>query len=199
MEYSTGKIYCLICNISGKKYYGSTICPLWKRLDDHKQGYKCNLRGLGSYVMSFDIIKNNDYRIELVEKVNCSSKEELLIREKFHIQNNECVNKYIPLRTHEEYYLNHKEKMNQKSRENYKKNKEHYKKKMKEWIQKNKDTEHFKEMIKKNKAKQKEIHGTITCNCGSVVKNFTWDINRHELTKKHQKYLTTISTHSTIA
>jgi len=191
MEYSTGKIYCLICNISGKKYYGSTISPLWKRLDDHKQGYKCNLKGLGSYVMSFDIIKNNDYKIELVEEVNCSSKEELLIREKFHIQNNECVNKIIPLRTKAEYYLNNKEKMNQKSKEDYQKNKEHYNEINKMWAKEH--VEEVKIIKKKSKLKQKEIHGTITCNCGSVVKNFTWDINRHELTKKHQEYLTKLT------
>ena len=190
MEYSTGKIYCLICNISGKKYYGSTISPLWKRLDDHKQGYKCNLRGIGSYVMSFDIIKNNNYRIELVEEVNCSSKEELLVRERFHIENNECVNKVVPLRTDKEYYLNHKEEMNQKSKEYYEKNKEHLKECQKKWVQENKNTESYKKMKKNNKLKQKELHGTITCNCGSIVKNFTWDINRHEKTKKHKNFIT---------
>ena len=33
-ELSNGKIYCLICNISGKKYYGSTTQTLMKRKDN---------------------------------------------------------------------------------------------------------------------------------------------------------------------
>jgi hypothetical protein len=78
--------------------------------------------------------------------------------------------------------------MNQKSKEDYQKNKEHYNEINKMWAKEH--VEEVKIIKKKSKLKQKEKHGTITCNCGSVVKNFTWDINRHELTKKHQNYLT---------
>jgi len=42
---------------------------------------------------SFDIIKNNDYKIILLENYPCETKEELLAREQYYIDNLVCVNK----------------------------------------------------------------------------------------------------------
>ena len=192
-DYSKGKIYCITCNISNKKYYGSTCSSLMKRKDNHIQHYKYYLKGKINFVTSFDIIKNNNFKIELIEEVNCLSKNELLIREKFFIENNDCVNKYVPLQTDHEYYIKNKEKHNKRGKEYYENNKNHLKEKMKEWIEKNKDTEHYKEIKKLNKLKQKELHGTITCSCGSILKNFTWDIKRHEKSLKHISYIQSLN------
>ena len=43
-------------------------------------------------ITSFSILDQGNYYIELVEIVNCSSKEELHIRERFWLKNNPCVN-----------------------------------------------------------------------------------------------------------
>ncbi|RZJ99362.1 MAG: hypothetical protein EOO43_26645 [Flavobacterium sp.] len=39
-------------------------------------------------------------------------------RERFHIENNECVNNYIPGRTKREYYEDYKDELNEYNREN---------------------------------------------------------------------------------
>jgi hypothetical protein len=38
-----------------------------------------------------------------VELFPCASKDELLRRERFYVENNECVNKKIPKQTYQEY------------------------------------------------------------------------------------------------
>lgn len=50
----------------------------------------------------FDKYGVENCEIVLLESVNCNSKEELLARERWFIENNKCVNKYIPFRTPEE-------------------------------------------------------------------------------------------------
>ncbi len=107
--YENGKIYKLECN--GLVYYGSTIQTLQKRLIDHICHYNIYLRDNKHYLSSFDILKLEGYKIELVEDYPCSSKKELELREKYYITNFECVNKYIPKRTDKEYYQANKERV----------------------------------------------------------------------------------------
>ena len=105
-KYQRGKIYKLVCNETGLVYYGSTCEErLCTRLAHHKGDYKYhekNPNGRKHYVSSFDIIKNNNYEIILVENVLCNNKDELFQRERFYIENNDCVNKNTPGRTKEE-------------------------------------------------------------------------------------------------
>ena len=93
---SKAKIYKIIDNTNDNIYIGSTCKTLKTRLSVHKCDYKRFLNGLGGNVKSFDIIRNRDYKIELLEKCDIKTKKELLARERFFIQNNNCVNKYIP-------------------------------------------------------------------------------------------------------
>jgi len=93
IDYSNGKIYKIIDNTNGNIYIGSTCLTLEMRLANHLAKYNFNLRGRGNFTSSFDIIKNGDYKIELLELVRCENKEQLLDREKYYILNNECVNK----------------------------------------------------------------------------------------------------------
>lgn len=62
-------------------YIGSTCEPtLARRLTKHVGSYKCYLEGTYPYTTSFDIIKNNNYDIILLEKCeNITSKDELHI------------------------------------------------------------------------------------------------------------------------
>ena len=71
------------------------------------------LIGQGKYITSFEVLKNKNYDIILLEKVPCDSKDELHARERYHIEKNECVNKFIPQRTDHEYKRDNCEKMRQ--------------------------------------------------------------------------------------
>jgi len=108
----SGSIYKIYDNTNGNVYYGSTSERLLgKRLAHHRGHYKDWCNGKGGGCKSFDIIKNGDYDISLVEKVNYEEKVELHRRERWYIENNECVNKNIPTRTKKEYYDEHKEEL----------------------------------------------------------------------------------------
>ncbi len=108
-KYENGKIYKLVCNITNKIYYGSTIQPLHKRLYEHKSHYKKYLIDNKKYITSFEILKEGNFDIILVELVNCSCKIELRKKERYYIDNNECVNKCIPTRTIKEYQNDNKD------------------------------------------------------------------------------------------
>jgi len=95
-KYQNGKIYKLIGN--NKIYIGSTINPLWKRKERHLYQFRKGLKNL----TSFEILTDPNYTIELIENYLCNSKEELLKRERWYIENNECVNKLCPILTDEE-------------------------------------------------------------------------------------------------
>ena len=49
--------------------------------------YKAYLKGLYGNNTSYDVIKNNDYKIELLEACNIKTKEELYTRERYFIKN----------------------------------------------------------------------------------------------------------------
>ena len=103
-KYQNGKIYRLICNTTRLEYYGSTCQKrLCSRLAHHKAGYKKYLNGKSGFITSYKIFENDNYEIILVEFFPCNSKDELHQRERFYIENNDCVNKVIPTRTHKEY------------------------------------------------------------------------------------------------
>jgi len=114
-----GFIYKLYCLTSGLAYYGSTINPVEIRLIGHKYNPTTS---------SDLIIKNNNYKIEVLEEFDFNNKTELLNREKFYILNNDCVNKNIPLRTKQEWYLdnNYKDKLRNDYNETRKEKKKEY-------------------------------------------------------------------------
>ena len=97
------KIYKIVDNTNDNIYIGSTCKTLQRRLSYHKSNYKRFLKGLCNNVRSFGILKNNNYKIELLENCNIKTKDELTARERFFIENNECVNRCIPGRTDKEY------------------------------------------------------------------------------------------------
>ena len=90
--------------VSDDVYYGSTCLPLAKRLYSHKQDCQRYKKGKRNYVASFKVLEHgfDSAQIVLVEEYPCSNKMELLKRERYYIENNTCVNKYIPCRTEEE-------------------------------------------------------------------------------------------------
>lgn len=96
-RYSRAKIYRLVGG--GKTYYGSTCLSLAKRMAYHRSDYKRFIAGNYNKVSSFEIMNEPDVVIVLVEEYPCSNKEQLLARERYWIENNECINKNAPIRT----------------------------------------------------------------------------------------------------
>jgi hypothetical protein len=127
------------CNATNLTYYGSTTGELETRLSRHKYCYNCYIKNKYHYVTIFDILKNNDYKIFLIENVNCNNKKELQLREKYFIENNECINNYIPCRTKIEYNETNKEKIKEYQDEYRINNKEKIKEYQDEYRINNKD------------------------------------------------------------
>lgn len=96
-DYKNGKIYRLICDNTGLVYIGSTCQTLSRRLSRHLCDYNKGMRK-----SSARIIEGGNFKIFLIENYPCSSNEELHSRERFHQEQNECVNIRLAITTPEE-------------------------------------------------------------------------------------------------
>jgi len=155
-----GKVYKIYDNTNGNVYYGSTKQPLSKRLQQHKISYKKQLKDVNykKKCSSFEILKNDNYTISLVEELSCQNKEQLRARERHYIENNECVNKYIPLRTAREYYEANKEQIAEQMKHYYQANKEQIAEQKKQYYEANK--ERIAEYYQANKERRAEQYKT---------------------------------------
>ncbi len=183
--YQNAKIYKITCYENNLIYYGSTTRTLKQRLQNHKINYKRFLKNKRNNVMSFDIVKYDSCKIELVENYPCQSKKELSLRERYYIENNECCNKQIPGRTRKEYMRmyrakpENKEKIRQQNKKTKDKNKE--KNRPNRLIQNKKYYEKNKQKIlEKQNAK-------YTCICGSILSK--GNKAQHEKSNKHLTFL----------
>lgn len=189
-DYSKAKIYRIVCNITGEQYYGSTIQSLSIRKAKHLYKFKMWKAGKCYYTTSFKIIERGDYDIVLVENYSCNSKEELHARERYFIENNTCVNKFIPTRTRQEYTEDTKDTKKEYDKEYYKKNRAKTLERQKQYQEKHKDR--IKDYKKQYSQKHKEVINVkrkekYTCECGSVIRK---DVKpRHFHTKKHKDYV----------
>jgi hypothetical protein len=94
VDYSKGKIYKIVCNVTELIYVGSTCEKyLSNRLAGHLTAFKRYQQGKCRHITSFKIIENHDYYIELIENYPCKDKYELLKRERFHSDSVQCINK----------------------------------------------------------------------------------------------------------
>ena len=182
--YQHGKIYKVVDNGYNLCYYGSTVQPLSKRFSTHKKDYVRYRDGRKERPLTickiFDEYGVDNCKIELVELFPCNSKEELHKREGEHIRNNDCVNKFIPGRSKEEYRKGHKAENAARMRKCRSKltdeQKEVIKQKQKEW------KNQHKEELKARRAEK------VVCDvCGSCYGK--GNKSAHEKTKKHQDKL----------
>ena len=168
------KIYKITDNTNNNKYIGSTCKTLKNRLAVHKSHYKYFLKGLCNNVKSFDIIKNENYKIELLENCDIKTKKELLERERFYIENNNCLNKNIPGNLGkgcQQYQKDYRKSNKDNIKKYYNDNKDKLNNFHKEYKLNNKD-----------KLQQKFI-----CQCGG---NYTYaNKSIHIKSNKHQNYL----------
>jgi hypothetical protein len=95
LKLSDGKIYQLVCNITGKIYIGSTCYPLHTRLGHHLKDWRSYIRGSFHYISSYEIMRRGNYRIELLENFPCDNRRLLRERENHYIEQagRHCVNK----------------------------------------------------------------------------------------------------------
>ena len=211
-KYINGKIYKIVCNVTGKIYVGSTIKPLKIRLSGHQAHYNSYLNEKYHYVSSFDILKDGNYFIELICNADCTSKKELNAIEGVYIRDLECVNRFIPGRTKKEYNDEHADTIKEQHKKYYKSNVDRFK----EYYKSNVDTikEQHKKYYKSNvgtiKKQQKKYYNDnldklkeqkkiyqkensdklkqkIICLCGG--KHSYSNISIHCKTKKHLNYL----------
>ena len=120
-KYASGKVYAIKSDSAGLCYVGSTIQSLEYRLQNHISKFTYCLLAPSSRL----VVCHPDAYIELLEAFPCSSKAELLEREKFYIKSTECVNIYKNLsRTPQEmretaklYRQQNKEKIAQYNKE----------------------------------------------------------------------------------
>jgi hypothetical protein len=90
---------------NGMTYYGSSIQPLYERKSTHVTSHKYYKTHNFSKVCCKSILildSCNDWTIEKIEELPIeTTKEELLLRENYYIENFDCVNKNLAIRTEE--------------------------------------------------------------------------------------------------
>ena len=172
VNYQEGKIYKIVCNVTGLVYIGSTCEPiLARRLAGHRKHFNEYLKTKDNFMTSVKVLENGDYSIILLEKCPCNDRMELLKRERHYIETNECVNKLIPSRTKKEYREDNKSELKLKYLENREKHLERYQ----EYYKENKEI-----LCEKRNSKYK-------CECGSEIR--LTEKARHFKTKKHQTFI----------
>jgi len=143
-KYQRGQIYTIRSHQTNQFYIGSTTQPLHKRLHAHRSEYKLwSADNEKRYCSSYEIIKNEDNYIEMLEDFKCNSKKELNKREGQQIRfyREKCVNIKIAGRTQQEYNQENKEKISEYNQKKYEANKEEILEKRREYYQSKKNTE----------------------------------------------------------
>ena len=107
-DYSKGKIYKLVSNYTDDIYIGSTCQSLSMRKGGHSRDYKKYLSGKYHFVSSFKLCEKGDIDIVLIEDCCVHNKDELHRKERYYIEKYNCINKYIPGRTRQEYCQDNK-------------------------------------------------------------------------------------------
>jgi len=121
-------IYGIWADDARLPYYGSTRDTLAKRKTAHQELYNKWKKGIKGKCSSFDLFDAVGFdacSFEVVERLpEDASKEDLLWRERWYIENCPCINKLIPIRTDDElkeyntqYRKTHKNQRNQYQRQ----------------------------------------------------------------------------------
>lgn len=96
-DYKNSKIYKITAG--NLTYYGSTTQSLSKRLAKHRDN---KLRYPQKNTSCYILLDMPDCKIILVEDYPCERREQLLAREAYYIEHNNCVNKCRPILTEEQ-------------------------------------------------------------------------------------------------
>jgi hypothetical protein len=205
-KYHSGKIYTIRSHKTDKYYIGSTCSPLYKRLYEHVKSKKYNdldkhIRK--RYMTSQEILKYDDYYIELLENFKCENKDELFKREGelIRLHKDNLVNNKINGRSKIEYYNDNKDDILERHKNYYEDNKDDILNRNKNYYEDNKDDilKRNKNYYKDNKIKISErqkkykinnkdiINKKISCECGGSYNRSTKV--RHLKTIKHTNFI----------
>ena len=171
-EYKNGKIYQIVCNITGETYIGSTVRSLEERLQGHKKMRE-------GHEVSKQIVERGDYYIELLETYPCESRNELLLKETEYQKNINCINKVFACRTRKEYLEENKERVYAIQRLYSAKYRNDNKQLLKEKEVAYRDAN--KEKISQKKKTK------VECECGSFIR--ISHLERHKRSQKHLNYI----------
>jgi hypothetical protein len=128
-NFKIGRVYKITSQNTDKIYIGSTTKNLKRRLQGHLANYKRYINNKYEYTTSYEILKYEDAKIELIEEIEYIDIIDLRKRERHFIElyRKDCVNKYIPTRTQKEsikiYRTNHKEETKEYNKNYHNKNK----------------------------------------------------------------------------
>ena len=92
----TYRIYIIYSVKLGKCYIGLTTKSLKDRLCTHRCDVRKYEQGFRPKVGSYDVMKEDDCRIELLTEITTENREEALVLETYYIDKykNTCLNKY---------------------------------------------------------------------------------------------------------
>ena len=122
-DYSKGKIYVIRNNIDGRIYIGSTCKTLTIRMGQHRAQSKRECLNTKMYKTMRELTPSCFY-IELLEDFKCENGDQLRRREGELIRQYQPeLNKNIAGRTHEEFYIENKEVLIERSKDYYHANK----------------------------------------------------------------------------
>ncbi len=154
-----GYVYRMVCNITGKQYFGSTVQKLSNRLRSHERCYERFLEGSKQKYGAFEILENGDYFIENLGEYLVPNFETLRRYEDEWIRNNVCVNIKRARLTNEDKHENSKIIQRRFKQSNPGKRKEYLKK----------------------------FNVPVKCVCGNVVNRV--GLRAHRGTKKHKLFM----------
>ena len=174
-DYQKSKIYKLVSLVSNEIYIGSTTKPLSTRKSQHISTYKGWLLEKNKVCCSYKLFEKGDVDIILIENYPCNNKEELNIRERFYIENNDCINVRLPFETK----IEKKERNKKYWEENY------------DYLlglrKKDKLLNPNKYILKNKLYYQKVKENRFICECGANVKFL--GKSEHFTSVKHKQYI----------
>ncbi len=178
VNYNLGKVYKIEPISGGEEgdvYVGSTAIPmLCTRMAQHRsdyRGWKDGKRNPRTSGILFEKYGVDNCHIVILESINAETKDELFACERKWIQSHKCVNNNISGRTQQQYYQDNRV-IYQQYRDQHKVHKQQYDK------------------------KYKDASPMITCECGSVYKQFNRSI--HVKSFKHKQFITNIKSGSIV-
>lgn len=186
-NFTKSKIYCIYSDSAKLYYYGSTTQRLAARLWQHEAYADTESRR---------VLCHEDYKIKLMENYPCENVNQLRARERWYIENNDCVNINIPGRSYKEWSMDPevKRKINLKIRTRYA-NEEDYKIRCQDRaVDYYRTLNEEEKQIKKDKAALRNIERDkirYVCECGTEtsIRNKP----AHNRNKKHLTYLCSLS------
>ncbi len=191
-DYSKSVIYIIKPNVDNcdenDVYYGSTTNFI-KRCGQHISKYNEYLNNINiTHITYYDIYDKydiNNCKTEIIENYSCNTKEELLLRERYYIDNYPCINKMRPIIYNDDkiQYRNNNKQYKQKYDRLYQKqyridNHDKILLDQKQYRQNN------NELIKENNKNYRENHKSEL----NEFNNKYYDQNKDQLLQKQKEY-----------